>query len=194
MALSSTVYRFKIDMSHVDRGIYEVLDLRVACHPSETHAFLLTRVIAYALFYEEGIAFSKGGLSSSDEAAITVRSLDGILKTIIEIGSPAPDRLHKATKAAERVIVVTQHDPELLLRDLSRATIHRATELEIYSLPKSFLAELGENLDRHNDWQLVFTDGEIYITTKGKEAGGEFRMSPKFGPYFIWPETLKLIA
>lgn len=31
-----------------------------------------------------------------------------------------------------------------------------------------------------------------YITAKGKEAGGEFRMSPKFGPYFIWPESLKL--
>lgn len=30
-----------------------------------------------------------------------------------------------------------------------------------------------------------------YLTTKGKEAGGEFRMSPRFGPYFLWPENLK---
>lgn len=29
-----------------------------------------------------------------------------------------------------------------------------------------------------------------YITAKGKEAGGEFRMSPKYGPYFLWPEDL----
>ena len=34
-------------------------------------------------------------------------------------------------------------------------------------------------------------DGKHYITAKGKEAGGEFRMSPKFGPYFLWPESLK---
>jgi phosphatidylserine/phosphatidylglycerophosphate/cardiolipin synthase-like enzyme len=33
-------------------------------------------------------------------------------------------------------------------------------------------------------------DGKHYITAKGKEAGGEFRMSPKFGPYFLWPEGL----
>jgi len=33
-------------------------------------------------------------------------------------------------------------------------------------------------------------DGKHYITTKGKESGGEFRMSPKFGPYFLWPENL----
>lgn len=31
-----------------------------------------------------------------------------------------------------------------------------------------------------------------YLTPKGKEAGGEFRMSPKYGGYFIWPESLHL--
>jgi phosphatidylserine/phosphatidylglycerophosphate/cardiolipin synthase-like enzyme len=31
-----------------------------------------------------------------------------------------------------------------------------------------------------------------YLAAKGKEVGGEFRMSPKFGPYFLWPESLKI--
>ena len=34
-------------------------------------------------------------------------------------------------------------------------------------------------------------DGKHYLTTQGKDAGGEFRMSPKFGPYFLWPETFR---
>ena len=34
-------------------------------------------------------------------------------------------------------------------------------------------------------------EGKHYLTTKGKEAGGEFRMSPKFGPYFLWPELFR---
>lgn len=34
-------------------------------------------------------------------------------------------------------------------------------------------------------------DGKYYITAKGKEVGGEFRMSPKFGPYFLWPDSLR---
>lgn len=34
-------------------------------------------------------------------------------------------------------------------------------------------------------------EGKHYLTAKGKEAGGEFRMSPKFGPYFLWPESFK---
>ncbi|WKJ91662.1 phospholipase D family protein [Methylomonas montana] len=39
---------------------------------------------------------------------------------------------------------------------------------------------------------LELKDGKHYLTAKGKEIGGEFRMSPKFGPYFLWPENLKL--
>jgi phosphatidylserine/phosphatidylglycerophosphate/cardiolipin synthase-like enzyme len=35
-------------------------------------------------------------------------------------------------------------------------------------------------------------DGKHYLTLKGKEVGGEFRKSPRFGFYFLWPENLKL--
>ncbi len=170
MALTATIYRFAIDVSNVDRGVYEKLDLRVACHPSETLHFLLTRVIAYALFYEEGMAFSKGGISSTDEPAITVRGLDGTLKVIVEIGSPSAERVHKAMKAAGRVVVMTQHDPELLMREFQRARIHRVDELEVYSLGKDFLNDLAGTLDRQNDWQLVYSDGELYVTSRGKDA------------------------
>jgi len=39
---------------------------------------------------------------------------------------------------------------------------------------------------------LELRDGKPYLTQKGKDAGGEFRMSPKFGPYFLWPEGFKV--
>lgn len=39
---------------------------------------------------------------------------------------------------------------------------------------------------------LELRDGKNYLTDKGKEAGGEFRMSPKFGPYFLWPAALDI--
>lgn len=37
---------------------------------------------------------------------------------------------------------------------------------------------------------LELREGKPYITERGKDAGGEFRMSPRFGPYFLWPEDL----
>ncbi len=35
-------------------------------------------------------------------------------------------------------------------------------------------------------------EGKNYLTAKGKEAGGEFRKSPKYGPYFLWPENFRV--
>lgn len=49
-------------------------------------------------------------------------------------------------------------------------------------------AELNERLIACG--LLELRDGKIYITAAGKSAGGEFRMSPKFGPYFLWPADL----
>ena len=37
---------------------------------------------------------------------------------------------------------------------------------------------------------LELRDGKAYLTEKGKGAGGEFRLSPKYGPYFLWPAEL----
>ncbi|RMX11482.1 DNA repair protein [Vandammella animalimorsus] len=31
-----------------------------------------------------------------------------------------------------------------------------------------------------------------YLTEKGKQAGGEYKLSKKFGAYFLWPESLAL--
>ena len=38
---------------------------------------------------------------------------------------------------------------------------------------------------------LELKDGKHYLTAAGKSAGVEFRVSKKFGPYFIWPEKLE---
>src|SRR6478752_3381293 len=110
MALTATMYHFQITLSDVDRGVYEGLSLRVAQHPSETMRYLLTRTLAYCLSYEEGIAFSKGGLSATDEPPISVRDPTGLLLAWIDVGAPSAERLHKASKAARRVAVWSSHD------------------------------------------------------------------------------------
>jgi phosphatidylserine/phosphatidylglycerophosphate/cardiolipin synthase-like enzyme len=39
---------------------------------------------------------------------------------------------------------------------------------------------------------LDLKDGKYTITAKGKDAGGEFKYSPKHGAYFLWPDSLKI--
>lgn len=39
---------------------------------------------------------------------------------------------------------------------------------------------------------LELKEDKHFLTDAGKAAGGEFRMSPRFGPYFLWPESLEV--
>src|SRR5690606_30918517 len=105
MALSATLHTFTIHLADVDRGVYQDLELRVARHPSETAEYMLTRVLAYCLEYDDGITFSDGGVSSTDEPPVLIRDLTGRLTTWIDIGAPDADRIHRAAKLADRVAI-----------------------------------------------------------------------------------------
>ena len=98
MALSSTIHNFEIDLADSDRHLYESLALRVARHPSESEQHLVARVLAYALEFTEGIAFSRG-VSEPEEPTISIRDLTGAVQAWIEVGVPDAARLHKACKA-----------------------------------------------------------------------------------------------
>ena len=98
------MYVFEIRLADSDRQVYETLNLRVAQHPSETPAYLWTRVLAYCLEYTEGIAFSKG-VSDTEMPALYVHDLTGAWVSWIEVGAPDAVRLHKAAKTAPRVAV-----------------------------------------------------------------------------------------
>ena len=172
MAHQATIYHLQIELSDVDRGVYETLDLRLAMHPSESMAYFLTRTIAYALLYEEGLAFSKGGLSSTDDAPLTVRDLEGNLRTWIEIGTPSAERLHKASKASPRVVVFTQHDPRLLVREAGTRPIHKADQIEVYALDPRFLNQLGELTERNAKWTLLRNDDVLYVTVGARSVSG----------------------
>ncbi len=171
MALTATVHNFDIQLSDVDRGVYESIALRVARHPSETEEYLLTRVIAYCLEYEEGIGFSKG-LAEPDEPCIAVRDLTGTLKVWIDIGAPDAARLHKASKASGRVAVYTHKDPRQIVRQLAGERIHRADALELYGLDRELLAELTARLERRMTFGLSVSDGQIYVDIGGETLTG----------------------
>lgn len=172
MALPATVHRIAITLSDVDRGVYETLELRLARHPSETMRYLLTRVLAYALSYEEGIAFSKGGLSNPDEPPVSVRDATGVLVAWIDIGMPAAERLHKASKAAQRVALFTTADVDLLRKDAASRPIHRAEALAIWRLEPRFVDALEAVASRDTTIDLVRTEGQLYATVGGQVIEG----------------------
>jgi uncharacterized protein YaeQ len=164
LAPNATIHHVEVTLSDVDRAVYEKLDLRLARHPSESARYLLTRLLAYCLSYEEGIAFSKGGLSSTDEPPIAVRDPTGILRLWIDIGAPSAERLHKAAKAARRVALFTHVEPRLLQQEAATRTIHRVEEIEVWRLEPAFLDGLEGMMGRSSVIEIARNDGKVYVT------------------------------
>jgi uncharacterized protein YaeQ len=177
MALTATLHTIQVALSDTDRGVYENFELRVARHPSEGLAYMLTRVLAYCLFWETDIAFSKG-LSTPDEPAVWVRALDGTIKLWIEVGRPNAERLHKASKAAERVVVVSCQDPRVVLRGLAGERIHRADEIEMVWLPATLTDALEEKVAKRMNLEVMVTGGRLYVTTGTATIEGEIDREP----------------
>ena len=163
MALTATIYTFSIQLSDVDRAVYETLALKVARHPSETGEHLFTRVLAYCLEYAEGIGFSRG-ISDPDEPAMSVRDLTGALKVWIDIGSPDAARLHKAGKAAPRVAVYTHKGAAQFRHQLEGEKIHRAEALELYAIDRELIADLVKLLQRRMKLDVSVTDRHLFIS------------------------------
>jgi len=165
VALGATVYSFEITLNDADRGVYETLAFRVARHPSEHEAFLATRVLAYCLEYTEGLTFSRGGLSDPDEPALAIRDLTGVLKSWIEVGLPEAARLHRAAKAAPRVVIYPHREAAVLVGRLSSETIHRASEIEIRELDPALVTGFAAALDRRMTLDLAVSDAHLYLST-----------------------------
>jgi uncharacterized protein YaeQ len=171
MALTATIYNLDVQLSDTDRGVYEALAFKVAQQPSESDEHMMARVLAYCLEYTEGIGFSKG-IAEPEEPALFVRDLTGALRSWIDIGSPDAARLHKASKAAPRVVVYTHKDPAQLVRALDGERIHRADALELYALDRSLIADLVSRRDRRTKFDLTVTEGHLYVTVDGDTLEG----------------------
>ena len=163
MALTATIYNFDIDLSDSDRGVYETVALRVAQHPSESDEYLIARVLAYLLEHAEGIVFSRG-VSEPEEPMISVRDLTGKITSWIEIGTPDSARLHKASKAADRVAVYCHKEHSQWLKGLGAAGIHRADVLELYAIDRGLIAELVSRLDRRMAFGVSINERELYVS------------------------------
>lgn len=73
---------------------------------------------------------------------MAVRDLTRAIDTWIDVGTPDAARLHKASKAATRVVVYTYKAPRQFLSRLAGEKIHRADKLELYAIDRALVSAL----------------------------------------------------
>lgn len=177
MALSATMHTFDIQLADIDRGVYEDLTLRVARHPSETEAYMMTRLLAYCLQFEEGIAFG-GDISATEEPAVVVRDLTGRITAWIEIGAPDAARLHHGSKLADRVAVYSHRDPEKLRASWAGKTIHNAEAITLTGFDPGFIDAAAAVLERRNTLSLSVTEGQLFLELNGAVLSTSLHVQP----------------
>jgi phosphatidylserine/phosphatidylglycerophosphate/cardiolipin synthase-like enzyme len=109
------------------------------------------------------------------------------------------DLYRDAYEESQRIIRISEEVRIAVERVAARAEQEKSEEDE--PTTKLTSSRLGQRLKLKtaelmellvSSGHLEIKDGKHYLTSKGKDAGGEFRMSPKHGPYFLWPQDLKL--
>ena len=176
MALPSTIYRANIQLSDIDRGVYETLQTTVARHPSETEERLVARLLAYALFHEPELFFTKG-VSSGEEPDLWSKGPDGRTLLWVEVGLPEPERLIKASRHSERVALLACGNALPIWERQHLAKLASVSNLTITTLDQGFINRLVALLGRSITWEITITEATLYLQTAGESLETPLRTS-----------------
>jgi uncharacterized protein YaeQ len=167
MAQPCVIYRASIQLSDLDRNIYETLQTTVAKHPSETEERMLVRLLAYAVCYESDLTFTRG-VAAGDEPDLWTLGPDGRVKSWIEVGLPDGERLVKAGRHAEKVLLLAFGSARNVWEKQQLAKLAEMENVKVYGLDQQFLGELIKELKRSISWSLTITEGTLYLTVDGR--------------------------
>ena len=164
MALKATIYKADLQIADMDRHYYVDHALTIARHPSENDERMMVRVLMYALYAQEGIAFTKG-LFDVDEPEVWVKDLTGGIKLWIDIGQPDDARLRKACGRADQVIMVCfSSSCDIWWKGIATKLTHLGN-LTVLRLPANTSQELAALAERSMQLQCMVHDSEIWIST-----------------------------
>ncbi|MHB1214894.1 MAG: YaeQ family protein [Thiobacillus sp.] len=164
MALRATIYKADLQIADMDRHYYADHTLTIARHPSETDERMMARVLAYAIYAREGIAFTKG-LFDVDEPEVWVKNLVGEIMLWIDLGQPDEARIRRACSRAEQVVVLCYGSGcEVWWKQIA-SKLTRFAHLTVLQLPADTTQALASLAERGMRLQCMVQDGEIWLNS-----------------------------
>lgn len=163
MALKSTVFKVKLNVSDLDRNVYDDFALAVARHPSETDARMMLRVAAFALHADAQLEFGRG-ISTDDEPDLWRKDLTGAIELWIELGTPDPARLRKACGRAQHVLLYAYGERAFKVWwDKHADALARFENLSVHLISDTECAGLGALAASGLALQCTISGGELWV-------------------------------
>lgn len=162
MALKSTIYKADLQVSNMDSNYYAAHSLTLAKHPSETDERLMVRLIAFALFASDTLAFGKG-LSDDEEPDLWQKDLTGAIELWIEVGLPDERVLRKASGRSNQVVLLTYGGRSAdMWWDQNSKALLKLDNLTVINLPET--EKLANAISRNIDISCTIQDNEMLVS------------------------------
>jgi uncharacterized protein YaeQ len=164
MAIKATVFKAVLQIADMDRHYYAVHALTLARHPSETDERMMVRLLAFALFADDGLNFGKG-ISSDEEPDLWQKDLTGAIKRWIEVGLPDERVIRKACGRADQVVVLSFGRAADIWWNENQGKLQRQHNLTVLKIPGAATLALAALADRNMQLQCTIQEGHIMITS-----------------------------
>ena len=163
MALKATIFKAELQIADMDRHYYGSHLLTIAQHPSETDERMMVRVLAFALYADERLAFTKG-ISTDDEPDLWLKSLSDEIELWIELGQPDEKRLRKAAGRARHVVIITYNSRSAAVwRNQMRDALAKLDNVTVRALSNDTVDALGKLAQKTMNLQCTIQDGEVSL-------------------------------
>lgn len=162
MALKSTIFKIELQVADMDRGHYGTHALTLARHPSENDERLMARVLAFALFAAEDLAFGNG-LSTNDEPDLWRRDLTGEVLLWVDVGQPDEKLIRKACHRAQQVVVLTFGRAANVWWAQNRHALAGLPKLRVLHVQPASIDALAALVERTLRLQCTIQDGQVWL-------------------------------
>ena len=166
MALRATIFKLELHVADMDRGYYGSHTLTLARHPSETDERMMLRVLAFALYANEDLSFTRG-LSTTDEPALWEKDLTGSILNWIELGHPDERRLLQAAGKSGQVVVFCYggHASQVWWQGV-QSSVSRVPRLTVMSVAPATVQALAGLAQRNMTLHVTIQEGSVWVASK----------------------------
>ncbi len=163
MALKSTIFKVELQLADLDRSHFGEYTLTIARHPSENDQRMMVRLLAFALFASERLAFGRG-LSSEDEADLADVDLTGAIERWIDVGLPDERNIRRACGRAKEVVVLAYggRAAEIWWQQTA-GKVAGQKNLRVLALPPAESQALAALAARNMRLQCTIQDGVVWL-------------------------------
>lgn len=169
MALKATIYKVDLQVNDFNREHYQQYSLNLALHPSEKVERMLTRLLAFCLYANDELTFTKG-LSTDDEPDLWQKSLTNEIECWVDLGLPDEKRIKKAQSLSQQVVIFAYGGQKVTpwFESLNNSKLD-FTKLRVYKIDSECLEELARALPRTCELDCMLQD-EVATLTLGESV------------------------